>query len=551
MGRHVVIVGAGINGLVAANYLRRGGFDVTVLEAKPRIGGAVSTGTFIHEGRKVVYPTGASVFGFMQDFVFRETGLAAAVPIYRPKHPEIVYAGPDDRPCLMEDDPAKLAKELAARWNEQGKVEAFFSDLAEVVKFLRHGYRKAEVPTLRSAEAALGRKTVDLWIKGSAKDLLDRYFTADRTKAFMGISSTESGPVPLGEPYSAFSIPLMMSGGVFDGEWGHVKGGIWQLTAALARINKKLGVRIITSAKVMRASSRKKSVSYVRSGKKVRLKADQVVFATDPLSAARVLGDKKLMAKVARKRSVGSSGKLIMAFKRPVEWLDDTGRTDFDMAMRLFIAAPTLQDMDRSSAAVRNGRADFAPGYFEIYCEGAGDRKMGGKRSYDLVSVFFKSLAFGKRGKDLPEVKKAVEELVLSKIRNRGDLIRTILLTPRDIRDLFGFPGGNIDHIELAVGQTFFDRHYSPDPERSFYQFGDDPDISYCAAGSYPCGSVAGTPGYMCAQQMMKRLGGKRRTEKDARSAAVRRTCSRGHVFRRTAARPVCPRCWPGRYRKP
>jgi antitoxin component YwqK of YwqJK toxin-antitoxin module len=27
-------------------------------------------------------------------------------------------------------------------------------------------------------------------------------------------------------------------------------------------------------------------------------------------------------------------------------------------------------------------------------------------------------------------------------------------------------------------------------------------------------------------------------------------TCSRGHAFRKSAARPVCPKCWPGYYRK-
>ena len=36
----VIIVGAGINGLVAANYLVKNGFDVSVIEKKPYTGGA-------------------------------------------------------------------------------------------------------------------------------------------------------------------------------------------------------------------------------------------------------------------------------------------------------------------------------------------------------------------------------------------------------------------------------------------------------------------------------------------------------------------------------
>ena len=42
-GRSVVVLGAGIAGLVAAFELRRAGWDVTVLEARDRIGGRVWT----------------------------------------------------------------------------------------------------------------------------------------------------------------------------------------------------------------------------------------------------------------------------------------------------------------------------------------------------------------------------------------------------------------------------------------------------------------------------------------------------------------------------
>ena len=37
--KKVVIVGGGINGLVSANYLIKGGYDVTIIEKKEFIGG--------------------------------------------------------------------------------------------------------------------------------------------------------------------------------------------------------------------------------------------------------------------------------------------------------------------------------------------------------------------------------------------------------------------------------------------------------------------------------------------------------------------------------
>lgn len=499
----ITIIGAGINGLVAANYLQRHGHQVSMLELKSKVGGAAVSKSFYYQGKKYSYPTGASILGLMQDFVLQDTGLKDALSLHAPKHPEIVEFEGQKEPCFIFENVEQLKCELATKWNEQGKVKEFFSDLDLVVTFLRKGYREARVPDVKQAIESLGEEMVKRWITGTAQDLLNDYFTADATKVFFGISVTESGPVLLNTPYSAFTIPIMFSGSVFNGKWGYVKGGIWQVTKTLGSINRKLGVKITTSAAVNQVSPARMQVYYTHAGQRKSLSWDRIIFATDPLSAARILGDQHLLATVSQKQLIGSSGKLIMAFKKPVEWLSSTGISDADLALRYIVSIPTLAAMDQSSLAMKKKSWDFAPAYFEIYCEGAGQRKFGGKMNYDLVSVFFKDLSFEKRGNELLKVKNAVKNLILSRIRNKADLIKTILLTPKDLSELFHFPQGNIDHIELTEGQTFFGRTYSPKPDQSFYQFGENSNIYYCAAGAYPCGSIAGTAGYMCAQQIL------------------------------------------------
>ena len=48
-----------------------------------------------------------------------------------------------------------------------------------------------------------------------------------------------SGPVSIDEPFSAFILPMMSSGSVFGGDYGFVRGGIWQITVELGRINRE------------------------------------------------------------------------------------------------------------------------------------------------------------------------------------------------------------------------------------------------------------------------------------------------------------------------
>ena len=56
MSKSIVIIGAGINGLVAANYLKRSGHEVTLIDKKPSPGGACASESFIHDNRRYQYP---------------------------------------------------------------------------------------------------------------------------------------------------------------------------------------------------------------------------------------------------------------------------------------------------------------------------------------------------------------------------------------------------------------------------------------------------------------------------------------------------------------
>ena len=82
-------------------------------------------------------------------------------------------------------------------------------------------------------------------------------------------------------------------------------------------------------------------------------------------------------------------------------------------------------------------------------------------------------------------------------------MVYSKFLTPKDLNETFYFPEGNIDHMTLDGNQNFDKRTFSAD-SNNFYKYYDFDNIYYCGAGSFPCGSVAGTPGYMCAKQLTR-----------------------------------------------
>ena len=157
-GQKAVIIGAGINGLVAANYLQRAGCQVTLLERDARPGGACINASVEINGQQQDYALGASVLGLMQDFVWHDTGLAQRLTGWAPQHPKLVHFPGQREPTWIYRDPAALDAEFSRRWGEHGDLRAFRADESRVVEFLQRGYRAGRPPSMAQARAELGEE---------------------------------------------------------------------------------------------------------------------------------------------------------------------------------------------------------------------------------------------------------------------------------------------------------------------------------------------------------------------------------------------------------
>ena len=214
--KKIVIVGSGINGLVAANYLVKEGYDVSVIEKNDFSGGAcVKDSTKIGD-KNIDFAHGPTVLGMMPDFIFKETGLVNMVEGFYPKTPKLVYFQGEKNITKIFQNSRQLEEELRNKWGESGKINDFRADEKKVIDFIQKLYREATSPSIDLAIKNLGEELTKLWISGSAKDLLDHYFTSDKTKLYMGMTVIESGPASIYDPGTAFTIPLMDSGSVYN-----------------------------------------------------------------------------------------------------------------------------------------------------------------------------------------------------------------------------------------------------------------------------------------------------------------------------------------------
>ena len=128
---------------------------------------------------------------------------------------------------------------------------------------------------------------------------------------------------------------------------------------------------------------------------------------------------------------------------------------------------------------------------------------MNNEEDFDKVIFFTKNLSYDKKADSIDNIKEKIISTVLPYIKNSEDLVFSKFLTPKDLNETFSFPMGNIDHSTMS-GRQNFDKRTFTSSRSNFYSYFDYDNIYYCGAGSFPCGSVAGTPGYMCSQQMIK-----------------------------------------------
>jgi len=277
----VVVVGAGMAGLVSALQLAQQGLDVQVVERGDAPGGKIHT----REVQGAAIDSGPTVFTmrwvFDQVLASVGTTLEAELSI-APLAVLARHFWPDGSVLDLHADRARSAEAVRAFAGaaEAGRFEAFCEQARRTYAALEGPFIRSTAPTLAGMPSRLGARGLgvltELGPMRSLWDSLGRQFREPRLRQLFARYATYCGS----SPWQAPATLMLIADVELQGVWS-VRGGMHALARCLERLAKERGVRFHYGAHCERIELAQGRVCGVQLAKQTRLPADSVVFNGD------------------------------------------------------------------------------------------------------------------------------------------------------------------------------------------------------------------------------------------------------------------------------
>lgn len=279
--KHVIVVGAGVAGLVAALRLAHQGLRVTVLERSDQPGGKIRAqevdGQFIDTGPTV----------FTMKWVFSELMESVGVDLDKElKLTQLPVIGRhfwDDGSALdlfADSQASEAAVEAFAGHDEAQRFRQFCKTTKDLYRSLEGPFIRSQVSNLPKFMLGVGPRGLALLARiGPTRtmwDSLGRHFTDPRLRQLFGRYATYCGSSPWQAPATLNLIAQVE----MDGVWS-VQGGMTALAQCLVRLCKQNGVqfRYQTECGEIQVVQGRATGVVVAEGE--RIAADVVIFNGD------------------------------------------------------------------------------------------------------------------------------------------------------------------------------------------------------------------------------------------------------------------------------
>src|SRR5262245_3117440 len=253
------MIGAGHNGLVAANLLAEAGHEITVLEARSQVGGACVTEE-LWPGYKVSTASYVNTL-FLPQAVERFQLARYGYKVIR-QDPAIFVPYPDGRTLTLHGDERDLA-EIARFSKNDSQAWNHFQDMLQRIGSVIRSLLLKPPPRmdrnkpgdlwhlLQTGRAFRQLSSFDLQTFVSLATMgvgpvLDSWFESEELKAFLCAQAVVGAHGGIYQPGTAFLLLHDTLGGVggATGVWGVVIGGMGAISNSLASAARDRGVMI-------------------------------------------------------------------------------------------------------------------------------------------------------------------------------------------------------------------------------------------------------------------------------------------------------------------
>lgn len=501
MAEHdAIIIGAGLNGLVAANYLAKAGKRVLVLERRAILGGQAAT-EMLGDGMKVdvLHAGGQLRPDIVAELALDRHGLPKS--ICEP----LISMLPDGGQLRLSADAGeqtrssiqKFSKKDCDRWPD------FVAFMREAAGFLDAAYRTPmpRLPHVSMAEgwplARLGLKLRGLGARDmfrvirmlpmSALELTEEWFESDTVRAAIGavaVHGATLGPMSAGGGYT------LMHNWLNRGGPGHqrVEGGVGRIAVALVAALKERGGEVRASADVKKVllDDHQRALGVELEGG-AQITAPITLSAADPRhTLLDLVGAPDLPPEfVWHTQSIKMRGSVAK-----VHLLTDG---DHGLPQGTLVIAPSVRYVERAFDAAKYGRMSTEP-YLEITTNGP------------VVSIHFQFAPYALRDSEWSQERAVLERAAVDTAANAFPQLKSSIrevksLTPLDLEQTYGLTEGDLNHGQLILDQMFFMR---PMPGWSTHKTPVD-NLYLCGSGAHGGGGISGAAGRNAAKAVLKR----------------------------------------------
>ena len=486
-----IVIGAGHNGLVAANYLAKAGKCVLVLERRDIAGGQLLSESF---GEGFVADSLHASANLRPDIV-RDLGLdGTAIDATAPRPAYVSLLDANSHLDLYTDLTGAGALDSIRRFSARDAQlwPEFVAFMQRAAAFLDAAYR-TPMPRLPHVSFGEGLPLAKLlWklrrlggrdmfkvvraMSMSAEEFTGDWFESEPVRA--AVSAVAIHGVTLGA-MSAGTGYTLMHNWLNRGGLAHrpVAGGVGKVTDALVVALKSRGGELRTSAGVQQILVDRQRATGVRLASGEEIGADAVLSAADPRHTfLSLVGAAELPPEfVWQAQSIKLRGSVAKVH------VETDGR--HGLPAGTVSVAPTIRYLERAYDTAKYGEISRAP-YLEATSNGA------------VVSIHFQFAPYTLRQAGWNDAGATVQQCAIDTLDRyapgfKSSVRRVHAITPRDLEATYGLSEGDLNHGQLILDQMFFMR---PLPGWSNHRTPIE-GLYLCGSGVHGGGGISGASG--------------------------------------------------------